>query len=452
MRANKLQLIHRIPRKLFKGSINALSLHTELITLRWVMKYLCHKIVIIYRSPSSRNRRLILIQSRTVFLTILLALFLVQPVVITASAQGHMEGPGHMMPNPERDSEGSVWINTDVITIMASGEMPMFHFWFANDDNGSYAKFLAQYITLIEFEDLNNDTAFQSDEILYHAPLASYEWTVQTGTVTEDGVTTEVWLKYTKGGSITGGGDQGMPGMPGMPGMGHRDFPGNDSVTRFEDVTMQIWAHIYLSDYQGNVTDDHGVQATYIVDAASELKMDIEIGNFPFSSEDTSVAVEALLREDLASNPQNMMQYMYQTREQFRNVTCNSNTNWTTPGGNETHFQRMNNTNVQQIDFVASGTGDVSGFFKWVDTATITWPGGETEAVNVTASYVPIGMGLSVYLAYPHFDGGTLLHDPSIGLYESQAPPSSTNIDYLFLLGIGIVGVLAIIIVLMRRK
>jgi hypothetical protein len=357
-----------------------------------------------------------------------------------------------MMPDPQRDSEGSVWINTDVITIMSSGEMPMFHFWFANDDNGSYAKFLAQYVTIIEFEDSNEDGAFQSNEILYHAPLASYEWTVQTGKVTDDGITTEVWLKYTKGGSITGGGDPGMPGMPGNPGQGHMHNQSNQDTDRFEDVTLQIWAHIYLNDYEGNVTDDHGVQATYVVDAASELKMDIEIGNFPFSSEDTNVAIETILREDLASNPQNMMQHMYQTREQFRNVTCSSNMDWTTPGGNETHFQRMNNTNTQQIDIVESETGTASGFFKWVDTATITWPGGDTESVEVGASYVPIGSGLSVYLSYPHFDGGTLLHDPSIGVYESQAPPSPVNNDYLLLLGIGIVGILAIIVVVVRRK
>jgi hypothetical protein len=367
---------------------------------------------------------------------------------MTASAQGQMEGPGHMMPDPHRDSMGTIWINTDVITIMSSGEMPMFHFWFTNDDNGSYAKFLAQYVTLIEFEDDNDDGVFQSDEILYHAPLESYEWTVQTGAVTIDGTTTEVWLKYTKSGSIAGGED---PGMPGHPGQGRMHNQSNQDTDRFEDVTLQIWAHIYLNDYEGTVSDDSGVKATYVVDAATELKMDIEIGNFPFSSEESSVAIETILREDLASNPQNQMQHMYQTQEQTRNVTCNSSTNWSTLSGNETRFQRMNNTDTQTINFVDSESGVASGFFKWVDTATITWPGGTTESVDVNVSYVPIGTGLSVYLAYPHFDGGTLLHDPSIGVYESQAPPDQVNTDYLLFLGIGIVGILAIAVGLKRK-
>ncbi len=354
------------------------------------------------------------------------------------------------MTPPERESDGSVWINTDVISIMSSGEMPMLHFWFANDENGSYAKFLASYVTLIEFEDLNGDGAFQSNEVLYHAPLASYEWTLQTGSVVNgEGITTEVWLKYTKGGSTSGG---MMPDMPGM-GQGHRQFNGSDAVSRFEDVTLQIWAHIYLNDYEGTVSDDNGVKAEYTVAGSSELKMDIEIGNFPFTNNDTKVAIETLLREDQASNPQYQARQMYQTREQFRNVSCTSNVNWSTPGGNETKFQRMNNTNLQQIDFVEVEGAIPTGFFSWVDMATITWPGGETEAVNVTASYVPIGAGLSVYLAYPHFDGGSLLHDPSIGLFEDQAPPSiPANPDYLLLMGIGIVSVLAIAVVVKKRK
>lgn len=381
---------------------------------------------------------------------LLLTLLLAQPTIIGASAQGQMQGPGHQMDPPKRDNEGSVWINTDVISIMSSGEMPMLHFWFANDENGSYAKFLASYITLIEFEDENEDGAFQSNEILYFAPLAAYEWTLQTGTVTDsDGTTTEIWLKYTKGGAIGGGMMTDMPGM----GPGHGRSPEKDAVSRFEEVTLQIWAHIYLYDYDGTVSDDSGVKAEYTVTGSSELKMDIEIGNFPFTSEDTMVALETMLRENLASNPQNQAQHMYQTQEQLRNVSCSSDMDWTTPDGNETRFQRMNNTNIQQIDFIDVDDKTASGFFRWVDTATITWPGGSTEAIDVTASYVPIGTGLSIYLAYPHFDGGSLLHDPSIGVYENQAPPSiPDSMDYVLLVGIGIVSVLAIIAVVMRRK
>ena len=43
---------------------------------------------------------------------------------------------GRMMP-PVRDDAGTVWVNTDIITIMANGETPMFHFWYTADEDGS---------------------------------------------------------------------------------------------------------------------------------------------------------------------------------------------------------------------------------------------------------------------------------------------------------------------------
>jgi hypothetical protein len=326
---------------------------------------------------------------------------------------GQMTGDHHGEPDHHTDPDGTVMVNTEVITIKANAEHPMFHFWFTGDTNGSMSRFLVNYNMLIEFEDLNEDDAFQSNEILYFAPLSAYEWTLQTGSVEDsEGVTTEVWLKYTKGGAVDGIG----PGMPGMPGMGHM----TGSPDQFEDVTMQIWAHIYLEDYEGTVTDDQGVRANFTVAGGSELKMDIEIGNFPFSNDNTSVAVQTVLKENEALGGPAQHHHRFQTHEQFRNSTFTSDHNWTTTGGNETMFQRMNNTCIQQVDFVNDNTGIADGFFRWVDQAVITWPGGNQEAVNVTASYAPTGMGLALYLAYPNFDGGTILHDPSIGLDESS--------------------------------
>ncbi|MHA2229903.1 MAG: hypothetical protein ACXABL_11905 [Candidatus Thorarchaeota archaeon] len=373
-----------------------------------------------------------------------------QPAVTSVSAMqmgpGQMTGDHHGEPDHHMGHDGTVWVSTEVITIMANAEHPMFDFWFTRDTNGSMSRFLVNYNMLIEFEDLNEDDAFQSNEILYFAPLSAYEWTLQTGSVEDsEGVTTEVWLKYTKGGAVDGMG----PGMPGMPGMGHM----TGLPDQFEDVTMQIWAHIYLEDYEGTVTDDQGVRANFTVAGGSELKMDIEIGNFPFSNDNTSVAVQTILKENEALGGPAQHHHMFQTRERIRNSTFTSNDNWTTTGGNETMFHRMNNTCIQQIDFVNDNTGIADGFFSWVDQAVITWPGGDQEAVNVTASYAPTGMGLAaLYLAYPNFDGGTILHDPSIGLDESQAPAVTSAVDPLLLAGIGVVALIAIIIVVIRKR
>jgi hypothetical protein len=352
-------------------------------------------------------------------------------------------GPGNP-PEKTMGDDGTVKITTDIISIMANGEMPMFHFWYAVDEDGAHAKFSTSFVMIAEFEDLNEDGGYQSNEVLHFAPLSAYEWTLTTGVVEEGGTVTEVWLKYTKSGirSVQ------------MPDAAPAALEGTGSFMRFENVTMQIWGHIYLEDYEGEVSDDQGSHANYTVAGSSELKIDIEIGNFPFSSEDSMVTIQTLQREHIAtgiSEPQ-LHRHRIETRERFRNTTLDSDMNWTTTGGNESRFESMNGTNVQKIDFVDYDAGVAQGFFSWVDKAVITWPGGSTEAVDVNATYVPTGVGLAVYLAYPHFDGGSILHDPSIGLYPEGTPLISEPVDLVLVGGIAAVALLAILVVVVRKK
>jgi hypothetical protein len=376
----------------------------------------------------------------------LLLLVLIGTMSVGVSAQNTTSGrhgPGEP-PQQMRESDGTVLINTDIITIMANSEIPQFHFWYSVDDNGTHAKFMTSFVMITEFQDLNDDGAFQMGEELFFAPLAAYEWTLTTGTIQEAGITNEVWLKYTKSGTRSGMMPDAMPAA--MSGMG--------SVQRFEDTTIQIWGHIYLNDYAGEVVDDHGSHANYTVTGGSELKIDVEIGNFPFSSEDSMVALQTLQREHVATGDQapQLNRHRIETCERFHNTTIDTNTNWTTTGGNETRFEGMNGTNIQRINFIDYEAGVAQGFFSWLDTAIITWPGGATEAVPVNASYVPTGNGLAVYLAYPYFDNGSILHDPSIGLYPDGVPSIGSSIDIVLLAGIGSVSLLAVIIVIIRKR
>ena len=351
--------------------------------------------------------------------------------------------PG-MMPEHQMGPNGSVWINTDIITIMANGEFPSFHFWFTADENGTNTKFMLSYVSIVEFEDANGDGAFQSNETLNFAPLAAYEWVLQVGEIKDGDITTEVWLKYTKSGIRSEGPMSGFE--PAMDGPG--------SVHKFEDVSIQIWAHIYLEDYHGNVTDDAGVKANYTVAGGSELKMDIQIGNFPFTTETSSVALQTLLRENVAVGEMNQNRHRYVTRERTRNMTgdsTNLNANMTQ---SETMFTNRNENHTQRVDLIDSDSATVQGFFSWLDQAVITWPGGEQEAVDVTASYIPTLHGLALYLAYPNFDNGSILHDPSIGLVEESAPQATTySIDPSYLIaGIGVVALVIIGVVVIRKR
>lgn len=365
------------------------------------------------------------------------------PITASVSAQGPGSGggPGYIE-SPRREDDGAVFIRTNIMSIRAVNEIPMMHYWYSSDENGTVAKFLASFMSLIEYEDYNDDGVFQANESLYYAPLAAYEWTLTTGTVEDDdGTINEIWLKYTKGGSRMSG---GMPVDPPMPG------PGNPNANRFEDVTLQFWAHIYLNDYTGNVSDDQGVRAQYLVQGESELKIDIEIGNFPFSSEESKVALQVILREDIAEGEQYRNQYRFRTREQMRNITGSSNSDWTTPQGNETRFQQRNETHIERVDFLNQESGEPSGFFTWLDTALVTLPNDDTQAVNVTASYVATGEGLALYLSYPNFNGGSLIHDPSIGVIEGQSPVSPV-VDYA-LISVAVIVIVAVVIVAIIQK
>ena len=162
------------------------------------------------------------------------------------------QGPGTDRPGPgsppghSQDPDGTIWMHTDIITIMANSEIPQMHYWYSNDNGGTIVRFSTAFVMIVEFEDLNADGAYQTNEHLYFAPLSAYEWTVTSGSIEEDGVTTEVWMKYTKSG-VKAAPNPSAP-IPALDGAGE--------IQRFSDVTMQIWAHIYLEDYFGEVSDD----------------------------------------------------------------------------------------------------------------------------------------------------------------------------------------------------
>jgi hypothetical protein len=336
-------------------------------------------------------------------------------------------------PEHSRDSDGTAWIQTDIVTVRLDNEQPMFQFWYTSDANGSQARFLVSYLMIVEFEDLNGDNVYQVNETLDFAPLDAFEWVLQTGAITDElGHNTEAYASYTKGGLSDDWEDDWFEDW--MPGY-EEDEPEESFVlsddsedinfTRFEGMTLQFYAHMYLDDYNGSISDDEGVKANYTVLGGVELKIDIEIGNFPFLSETSNVAVLNLLKEDVASTEDSDHHFRLHEDDEDEDHDSEdvmAEEEWGEKFEDADDDDDGHEDEIQELSLIDASTDVTQGFYRWLDKAVMTLPGGSQEAVDVDASYWTNGEALLLFFSYPNFDGGSLLHDPSMRFVELAAP------------------------------
>ena len=355
-----------------------------------------------------------------------------------------------------RDDDGTAWITTDVMTVTLSPDMPVYQYWYAADNNGSLARFMISFRMIVEFEDSNGDGVFQANETIAFAPLDAFEWTLQTGAITDSlDQVVEVYASYTKGGLSGEWEDDWFEDwMPELGDDGESDdnstllaSDSEDNFTRFSDMTLRFYGHIYTTDTEGNVTDDFGFQSNYTVAGGSELKVDIEIGNFPFLSNTSKVAVLNYMREDVASADDS--DHFFRLHEDDSDDEVESEDISDDHG---TMFEDSDDDDdgleddIQHLSIVDDATNTTRGFYTWLDNALMTYVNGTQVAVDVDASYWTDGSGLLLFLVYPNFNGGSILHDPSMKLLEDGAPTSGTS-GFLGLEIIALIGVAAAIIV-----
>ena len=328
-----------------------------------------------------------------------------------------------------RDSDGTVWIETDVMTVTLAPNMPIYQYWYAGDANGSLARFMVGYMMIVEFEDANADGVYQPNETLSFAPLDAFEWSLQTGQVTNElDEVTELFASYTKGGLSNDWEDDWYRNW--MPEIEEDNedpvvlsSDDDSSFAQYSGMTLRFYGHIYTSDYSGNITDDFGVESNYTVKGGMELKVDIEIGNFPFMSNTSKVAVLNYLREDVASSSE--YEHCFKLHEDHGDSEIDSEDISDDHGVRfEDHDEDHNgeDDDVQQLSFVDAITNETRGLYSWLDKAVVTDLDGTETAVDVEASYWTDGNGLLLFLAYPNFDGGSIIHDPSMRLYDTQTP------------------------------
>ena len=353
-------------------------------------------------------------------------------------------------PEYERDANGTIWIQTDVMSVRLDDEYPSYQFWYTSDHNGSLAKFAVSYRTVVEFEDLNGDGVYQTNETIASVPLNAFDWNMQTGTVTDgNGLNEEVYVTYIKGGLRSGEVDDDLTsGNDGDGFILSDDNPDELDLSMYNDMTLQFYGHLYMDNYVGYITDDEGVQANYTISGGTEFKIDIEIGNFPFQSNNSKIAILNYLQEDLASNENT--NYKFLTHEKDGNHVLESEDISYDHGEkfHNTDYEHNKENVTQELSLIEDSTNITRGFYKWIDRALMTLPNSETQSVDVGASYYTDGSAVLLFLAYPNFDGGTLMHDPSMKLEEQSNPVTQTSTTVQIFpieLGLAVIGVVAII-------
>ncbi|MFW9843129.1 MAG: hypothetical protein ACFFEV_00985 [Candidatus Thorarchaeota archaeon] len=337
-----------------------------------------------------------------------------------------------------RDLEGKVWIESDVMIVTLDCCVPLFQYWYAGDDNGSLARFMIGYAMIVEFEDNNSDGVYQPNETIAYAPLTAFEWSLQTGEITNDlNEVTEVYASYTKGGLSWCYDDDWYKSW--MPEIEHEEDDEEEEEEkdpmalaceeeehefyRFSNMTVRFYGHIYPTDYNGTVTDDFGTKSEYTIAGGVELKVDIEIGNFPFISETSKIAVLNYLREDIASSEE--YEHSFELHEEKGDTKIDSEEVSEDLGVKFDDLDEDNDgeeDDIQQISVIDEITNLTRGVYSWLDKAVITDLEGTETAVDVDTSYWTDGEGFLLFFAYPNFDGGSILHDPALRLLESGSP------------------------------
>ncbi len=375
----------------------------------------------------------------------------------TTESEEETEPDTEYEPEYERDENGTIWIQTDVMSVKVDTEYPSYQFWYTSDINGSLAKFSVSYRMVVEFEDLNGDGVYQVNETIAFVPLNAFDWILQTGAVTdENGLNEEVYVTYIKGGISSNEFDDSWyeDWMPEIEDDDNDMSLASDdmdtlNIADYKHMTLQFYGHLYMNDYQGTITDDEGVQANYTVSGGVEFKIDIEIGNFPFSSNTSKIAILNYLQEDLASDEDSNHKLV--THEKDGDIEHESEDVEDDYGVrfedvDENHDGK--DDDIQDIALIEGSTNVTTGFYRWVDSAIMRLPNNTAQVVDVGASYWTNGEAMLLFLAYPNFDGGTLMHDPSFELEEAANPTPATTTPFQFLpLELGLVAVSTVAII-----
>ena len=137
---------------------------------------------------------------------------------------------------------------------------------------------------------------------------------------------------------------------------------------RLEEVAITLQCSLYEEDYQ---LVSEGI--TYNVTGGAELKIDVIIDKWPWASDDSLLGLWwSVNRQDGSGTPE---------------------------------------TTENAVSTVNFG----KGYLSWLSTAMV-----DDEPVEVTSSFNMTGRTVNIFMVYPYFGDGRLVHDPSLGVNVSR--------------------------------
>jgi len=292
-------------------------------------------------------------------------------------------------------------LNSTMITAEFEGQKPKIKFYYTGDDR-NVTRFYVNYKQIIEYEDKNLDGVFQNNESTARFELESARWSH-----------TDLY-NVMNGSKVVGIGINFTVETPiHIAGKGGASY----------DVMIKVVTRIYQNRTTERINRD-GKWVNYTINAG-EIKTDLLIGNWPFSSSKNKLAFEADLVENILHETK--VAHRFEIAEDKNVTKAKSSLNETTLGYSEHRIKPPKNET--RINFVGESSNKIHAFFKFVNTAFVTNKTG-TYLVNVNSSYLTHGDALRVYISYPYFNG-TVEHDPSLGVVGENYPIPQLSIKSL---------------------
>jgi hypothetical protein len=266
---------------------------------------------------------------------------------------------------------------------------------------------------LIEFNDADHNGIFESKEAVAKAVLDEGRWT-----------------------------HTAFYSLPGHSGVGI-NFTLADPINLVGRAGTLAAGSVVLIVKAYNTTQTLIVDGKPVTVSTAEVKLDFVIKSWPFQNTTNMLALQV--------NTHSSTEHY-----DFGEISGTTSVDGSRAEGTETAEHEFHQTSsVQQETRLSTGsitTSSTVGFFRFVNKATVTSTAGVTSTVPVTASYkseVENDAGdtetfMKLYLAYPNFGQGTLVHDPSVGL--GGGFPTL----YIILAGAAAAGLIAVVII--RRR